>query len=64
MTHKRKSRRGSKNPNAVLDIVQVETIRKLYKEKSYSQIALGITFNVSQSTISRIVSGQRWNNIL
>lgn len=62
MTHIKKSRKGSKNPNARLDITQVETIRRLYKEKrkSYSQISLGVTFDVSQSAISRIVRGKRW----
>ena len=63
MPHTKSSRKGSKNPNSKLDITEVETIQMLYKEKDYSQIALGITFNVHQSTISRIVRGKRWNSV-
>ena len=56
----KQSHPGSKNPRAVLDEIKVLTIRRLYGEKSYSQIALAITFGVSQSAISRIVRRQRW----
>lgn len=55
-----RSQKGSKNPKAILKEEEIFTIRNLYKNKSYSQIALGVTFGVNQSTISRIVRGKRW----
>lgn len=58
----KKSHAGSKNPRALLDETQVITIRRLYKERSYSQYTLAITFGVSQSTISHIIRRQRWEN--
>lgn len=57
-----RSQKGTNNGRAVLNEIQIATIRRLYAEKSYSQIALGITFGVHQSTISRIVRRQRWGN--
>ncbi len=55
-----RSQPGYKNGKSTLKIEEVYVIRKLYQQKSYSQIALGITYGVHQSTISRIVRGKRW----
>ena len=60
MPLRKKDHTGQKNPNATLKREEVFIIRKLYHQKSYSQIALGITFGVDQSTISRIVRRKRW----
>ncbi len=56
-----RSQKGTNNPSATLNDIQIETIRRLYKERSYSQIALGITFGVHQGTISKIINRKRWS---
>lgn len=61
MHHSKKSyNKASDNPRTNLNIEEIETIRRLYYERSYSQISLGITFDVHQSTISRIVRKKTW----
>jgi DNA-binding MarR family transcriptional regulator len=59
--YKQQSHTGSKNPMALLNEVQIVTIRKLYSEGSYKQIALAATFGVNQSQISRIINRKRWS---
>jgi DNA-binding XRE family transcriptional regulator len=55
--------KGSNNPSALLDDIQVATIRTLYKEGSYKQSALATTFGVNQSTICRITRRDLWRSI-
>lgn len=63
MVEHRRSLVGSKNPRALLDDVEVLTIRRLYKEGSFSQTALAITYGVDQTQISRIVLRKAWKHI-
>lgn len=52
--------KGELNNNAKLNRLQVEEIRKLYREKRYTQVELGNIFGVRQNQISRIVRGEKW----
>lgn len=63
MIEHRRSLVGSKNPRALLNDVEVLTIRRLYKEKSFSQTALAVTYGVNQTQISRIVLRKAWKHI-
>lgn len=54
---------GSKNPRALLNDVNVRTIRRLYQEKCHSQAELALLFGVNQTQISRIVRGEHWGHI-
>jgi HNH endonuclease len=51
---------GESNPSAKLTIEEVEKIRKKYATGHYTCERLGTKFNVSKSTVARIVSGKCW----
>lgn len=55
-----RSQPNEMNGRSKLKKEHVYVIRKLYAERKNSQIALGVLFGVSQSTISRIVRNLRW----
>lgn len=63
MVEHRRSLVGSKNPRALLNDVNVLTIRKLYGEGSYTQTELAETFGVDQTIISRVVLRKSWKHI-
>lgn len=51
---------GEANPAAVLNIDTVAEIRRMYETGTYHQRELAAKFRVSQSQISRVVSGRSW----
>lgn len=52
--------KGEDAPRAKLTNEQARQIRKLYKEKRMSQQKLAGFFNVSQTTVRRVINGQRY----
>ena len=48
---------GINNHRSKLTLTQVKEIKMKYQTKQYSQKALGLEYNISQSCISRIVTG-------
>jgi len=59
----RKGQKGEDNPQTKLTKEVVMEIKKLWEEKSLSQAAIGMRFNIRQSQVSRIVTGARWAHI-
>ncbi len=53
---------GENNPFSKLTQKQADEIRILYKTGKYRQIDLGIMFNVSRHTITRILNNKRYIN--
>jgi hypothetical protein len=51
---------GVDNPNAILVPEKVAEIRKMYESGKYTEKKLGELYGVSQTTVSRIVLKQTW----
>jgi predicted XRE-type DNA-binding protein len=51
---------GENNSNAKLTQADADTIRNLYKEGKMNQTEIAMKYNVHQSTISKIVRGERF----
>jgi len=54
------SLKGEKNPNAKLNLCQINDIRKKYKSGAYYQRELGVIYGVSQAQIGLIIGGKSW----
>jgi hypothetical protein len=48
--------------NPKLSAADVAAVRKLYATGKFTQVQLGLTFNVNPGHISRIVNRQTWTN--
>lgn len=55
-----KANSGENNKNAKLNLIQVEEIRSKYKENTHTQRKLYEEYNVSKSTISKIINITAW----
>lgn len=55
-----KAQRGEKHCGAKLTLQQVKQIRKLYTNSCYSQQELAGLFHVAQTTIGKIIRGERY----
>lgn len=54
---------GERNGMHKLTQKQVHIIRETYSARQSTQLALGSRFGVSQTCISKIINGIRWNHI-
>lgn len=57
------SENGENNTRAILSNEQVLEIVELSKHNIYSQVELSKKYHVTESTISRILSGIRWSSV-
>lgn len=57
------SQRGEGNATAKLSNKDIEDIRQMAMERSLSQSAIALRYNVSQSLVSRIASRDRWTHL-
>lgn len=55
-----KARRGVRNTNSKLKTGQVEELKKLWESGQFSQRELGIVFGLTQSAVSRAVTGRSY----
>lgn len=60
MAAKGRSNHGERHMWSKLTEDQVRTIRRLYRDGVMNQGQLGRAFNISESNISRIISGHNW----
>ncbi len=64
MAEKGRATRGEKNPNSVLTLAQVIEIKAMLKDYSWGVAsALGKKYGVSEATISKIKTGQKWAHV-
>ena len=61
-TAKSRQARGSRIGTAALNEAQVQELKALYATGEWNQVSLSEKFGVSQSTISRVVSGRTWRH--
>jgi IS30 family transposase len=54
--------RGTANHKAVLDDEKVRQIRKL-RQVGYSMLEIAVEYNVTNSTVSRILSRDLWGHV-
>lgn len=54
---------GEGNPASKLNKEQILTIKELYLDKKYNQKQLAILYNVTQGTISHILTKRTWKSL-
>lgn len=54
---------GEKHGCAVLTTHDVVIIRSLWKTRSYTQVDIGLLFNIDRSTVSAIVRRRLWRHV-
>jgi group I intron endonuclease len=64
ISDKAKQRRGNDSNASKLNENDVIEIRRLYKNKEYTQTELSKTYGVTQATISLIILGKSWSHII
>lgn len=60
---RRKGLIGERNPNTKISKKDVLLIKQYCKKKKYTQKQIGVMFSITQSQVSRINLGVRWNYI-
>ena len=61
-THGNASNKGLRNPNAKLNLDDIEAIKSLSKTNRFYGTQIAKMFNVSASTINKILNGEIWSD--
>ena len=61
-THGNASNKGLRNPNAKLNLDDIEAIKSLSKTNRFYGTQIARMFNVSTSTINKILNGEIWSD--